>query len=171
MRVAVVHEWLDRYAGSEQVVDQVLRLFTQADLFALVDFLPQEERQFLQGHKVTTSFIQRLPFARRKFRSYLQLMPLAVEQFDLSPYGLVISSNHAVAKGVITREDQPHLCYVHTPVRYAWDLYHPTLKANGLTCGPKSLAARLVLHYLRSWDYASAARVDAFAAHSPYVER
>jgi glycosyltransferase involved in cell wall biosynthesis len=170
-RVAFIHEWLDGYAGSEQVLEQMLRLFTHADVFTLVDFLPKDERQFLEGCNVFTSFIQRLPCARRKFRAYLPLMPLAVEQFDLSPYDVVVSSNHAVAKGVVTREDQPHLCYVHTPVRYAWDLYHHTLKTNRLTRGVKSAAARLVLHYLRLWDYASAARVDAFAANSWYVAR
>lgn len=170
-RVALVHEWLDSYAGAELVLEQMMRLLTHADLFTLVDFLPKEDRQFLQGHNVFTSFIQRLPLARRKFRAYLPLMPMAIEQFDLSPYDLVVSSNHAVAKGVLTREDQLHLCYVHTPVRYAWDLYHRTLHENRLTHGVKSIATRLVLHYLRMWDYASAARVDAFAANSRYVAR
>jgi glycosyltransferase involved in cell wall biosynthesis len=170
-RVAVVHEWLDAYAGGEKVVEEMLRLFPQSDLFALVDFVAAEDREFLQGRDVCTSFIQRLPFARRKFRGYLPLMPLAVEQFDLSPYEVVISSNHAVAKGVLTREDQLHVCYMHTPVRYAWDLYHQTLRINRLTRGVKSMATRLVLHYLRMWDYASAARVDAFAANSRYVAR
>ena len=170
-RVAFVHEWLDGYAGSEQVLEHMLRLFTHADVFTLVDFLPKDERRFLRGRNVFTSFIQRLPLARRKFRAYLPLMPLAVEQFDLSQYDLVVSSNHAVAKGVLTREDQLHLCYVHTPVRYAWDLYHDTLRENRLTFGVKSAATRLILHYLRLWDYASAARVDAFAANSRYVAR
>jgi glycosyltransferase involved in cell wall biosynthesis len=170
-RVALIHDWLDSYAGAETVVEQMLPLFSHPDLFALVDFLPKDDRGFLRGCKVHTSFIQRLPLARRKFRAYLPLMPLAIEQFDLSPYDLVISSNHAVAKGVLTREDQLHLCYVHTPVRYAWDLYHETLKVNRLTRGVKSMAARVVLHYLRLWDYASAARVDAFAANSRYVAR
>jgi glycosyltransferase involved in cell wall biosynthesis len=170
-QLAIVHEWLDGYAGSELVIEQMLGAIERADVFALVDFLPQEDRKFLDGCKVTTSFIQRLPFARRKFRAYLPLMPFAVEQFDLSPYDVVVSSNHAVAKGVLTREDQLHLCYVHTPVRYAWDLYHHTLKQNGLTRGLKSMLTRMTLHYLRLWDYASAARVDGFAANSRYVAR
>ena len=170
-RIALVHEWLDSYAGAETVVEQLLRLYRQSDVFALVDFLPENDRHILQGCNVSTSFIQRLPFARRKFRGYLPLMPSAIEQFDLSAYDLVISSNHAVAKGVITREDQLHLCYVHTPVRYAWDLYHHTLKQNRLTYGIKSMVTRAVLHYLRMWDYAAAARVDAFAANSRYVAR
>lgn len=170
-RVALIHDWLDSYAGAETVVEQMLHVYPEADLFTLVDFLPEEDRGFLQGCQVFTSFIQRLPRARRKFRSYLPLMPMAVEQFDLSPYNVVLSSNHAVAKGVLTREDQLHLCYVHTPVRYAWDLYHETLRINRLTRGVKSMVTRLILHYLRMWDYAAAARVDAFAANSRYVAR
>jgi glycosyltransferase involved in cell wall biosynthesis len=171
MQTALVHEWLDSYAGSEQVVEQMLRLFSEADLFTLVDHLPDDQRGFLQGCNVRTSFIQRLPFSRRKFRAYLPLMPLAVEQFDLSAYELVVSSNHAVAKGVLTREDQLHLCYVHTPVRYAWDLYHEALKAPGVKRGPKNWMARLILHYLRLWDQVSSSRVDAYAANSHYVAR
>jgi glycosyltransferase involved in cell wall biosynthesis len=170
-RVAVVHEWFDGYAGSEQCVEQMLHLYPQADVFGLVDFLSDKDRHFLQGRPVHTSFIQRLPLARRKFRAYLPLMPLAIEQFDLDSYELVLSSNHAVAKGVLTREDQVHLCYVHTPIRYAWDLYHRTLKTNGLTRGLKSCVARLGLHYLRIWDFATASRVNAFAANSRYVAR
>jgi glycosyltransferase involved in cell wall biosynthesis len=170
-RVAVIHDWLDSYAGAEFVLAQMLGLYPRADVFTLVDFLPKDDRGFLGGCEVFTSFIQRLPFSRRKFRSYLPLMPLAIEQFDLSPYDLVLSSNHAVAKGVLTRENQLHLCYVHTPVRYAWDLYHETLKVNRLTRGLRSIPVRLILHYLRMWDYSSAARVDAFAANSRYVAR
>jgi glycosyltransferase involved in cell wall biosynthesis len=170
-RVALVLDWLESYAGAERVVEQMLEVFPRTDVFSLVDFLPEEERAFLRECPVTTSFIQRLPFSRRRFRSYLPLMPLAVEQFDLTAYDLVISSHHAVAKGVLTREDQLHLCYVHTPVRYAWDLYHETLKVNRLTRGVKSMITRLILHYLRMWDYASAARVDGYAANSRYVAR
>jgi glycosyltransferase involved in cell wall biosynthesis len=169
MEIAFVHEWLDSYAGSEQVIEQMLRVFTKADLFTLVDHLADDQRGFLQGCRVQTSFIQRLPFSRRKFRGYLPLMPLAVEQFDLSPYELVVSSNHAVAKGVLTREDQLHLCYVHTPVRYAWDLYHQAIK--DVKRGPKNWMARIVLHYLRLWDQVAASRVDAYAANSHYVAR
>lgn len=171
MRIALIHEWLECYAGAEQVVEQLLTLFDGADVYALVDFLPPDQRAFLGDCQVRTSFIHRLPFARRKFRSYLPLMPIAVEQFDLNGYDLVISSNHAVAKGVLTREDQLHLCYAHTPVRYAWDLYHAALREHRLSAGPKSLIVRLVLHYLRLWDQVSAARVDAFAANSRYVAR
>ncbi|MBD3843879.1 MAG: glycosyltransferase family 4 protein, partial [Campylobacterales bacterium] len=135
MKVAVVHEWLTVYSGSEKVFEQILRLFPQADVFVTVDFLPETDRGFLKDHKITTSFIQKLPFARKKYRSYLPLMPLAVEQFDLSAYDLVISSSHAVAKGVITGPDQWHVSYVHSPMRYAWDLQHQYLRESSLLTG------------------------------------
>ncbi len=171
MRTAVVHDWLETYAGSERVIEQILSTVGPADVFTLVDFVKKHERAFLKTSTVHTSFIQRLPFARRNFRAYLPLMPLAIEQFDLTDYDLILSSNHAVAKGVLTREDQVHLCYIHTPIRYAWDLYHAYLKEHKLRYGPKSVIARMVLHYLRLWDYSTSARVDAFAANSHYVAR
>ena len=105
-KVAVVHEWLATYAGSERVLEQILKIWPQADLFSVVDFFPDAQRAALQGKRATTTFIQRLPRARKSFRSYLPLMPLAVEQLDLSAYDLVISSSHAVAKGVITGPGQ-----------------------------------------------------------------
>ena len=114
-RIALIHDWFAVYTGSERVVKQILRLYPESDLFSLVDFLPANERNFLQNKPVQTSFIQHLPFARKSFRNYLALMPLAIEQFDLSGYDLVISSSHAVAKGVLTGPDQLHLSYIHTP--------------------------------------------------------
>ncbi len=169
--IAIVHEWLATYAGSERVVEQMLRVFPQADLFAVVDFLPPRQRHMLGRRRVQTSFIQRLPFARRAFRAYLPLMPLAVEQFNLDQYDIVLSSSHAVAKGVLTRADQLHLSYVHTPIRYAWDLQHEYLRGGGLLRGLRNLLARPILHYLRLWDRLSADRVDAFVANSEYVAR
>ena len=168
-KLAVVHEWLDSYAGSEKVVEQLLHSFPQADLYALVDFLAAKDRGMLLGHEVHTSFIQKLPLARRLFRNYLPLMPLAVEQFDLADYDVILSSSHAVAKGVLTRNDQLHISYVHTPIRYAWDLHHQYLRESKMTWGIRSLIARLTLHYLRLWDRASADRVDVFVANSRYV--
>jgi glycosyltransferase involved in cell wall biosynthesis len=171
MRTAIVHEWLVTYAGSEKVVEQMLSLFPKADLFSLVDFLRDDLRDFIQHKPVQTSFIQRLPFARRKFRQYLPLMPLAIEQFDLSDYDLVLSSNHAVAKGVLTRADQLHISYVHTPIRYAWDLQQQYLQGANLNRGYRGLLAHSVLHYLRLWDLACANRVDYFIANSRFVAR
>lgn len=171
MRIAIVHEWLDSYAGSERVVEQLLMCFPQAELFAIVDFMPESERQFLGGRTVRTSFIQRLPFARRAFRNYLGLMPLAVEQFDLTGYDLVLSSSHAVAKGVITGPDQLHISYVHSPIRYGWDLQHQYLRQANLTSGLKGLYARWLLSSLRRWDVRTANGVDIFVANSRYIAR
>ncbi|CAN5834712.1 N/A [soil metagenome] len=170
-RIAVIHEWLTSHAGSEKVVEQILKLYPDADLYSLVDFLPESLRYFIQHKPVTTSFIQKLPFAERHFRSYLPLMPLAVEQFDLAAYDLIISSHHAVAKGILTRPDQLHISYVHTPLRYGWELQHQYLRQAGLTRGLKSGLTRAVLHYLRLWDVASAHRVDHYLANSRYVAR
>ena len=169
MRIAIVHEWLDTYAGSERVLEQLLRVWPEADLFATCDFLPEGERGFLGGRTPRTTFIQRMPFARRRFRWYLGLMPLAVEQHDLSGYDVVLSSNHAVAHGVLTAPGQPHLCYVHSPMRYAWDLQHQYLREAGLERGPKGAYTRWLLHRLRHWDRSAAAGVDVLIANSGYI--
>jgi glycosyltransferase involved in cell wall biosynthesis len=170
-RVAVVHEWLTTYAGSEKVLAEILQIWPDADLFTVVDFLPDEDREKLQGKRATTSFIQKLPRARSHYRNYLPLMPLAIEQFDLSGYDLVISSSHAVAKGVLTGPDQLHISYVHSPIRYAWDLQHRYLSEAGLTSGPKGWIARAMLHYMRMWDQRTAHGVDAFVANSSFIAR
>ncbi|MFN8982218.1 MAG: glycosyltransferase family 4 protein, partial [Alphaproteobacteria bacterium] len=128
MKIALVHEWLDSYAGSERVLEQLLLEWPEADVFAVCDFMPEAERGFLQGKPITTSFIQNMPFARKHFRKFLSLMPLAIEQLDLSDYDVVISSSHAVAKGVLTGPGQIHISYVHSPMRYAWDLQHQYLR-------------------------------------------
>ncbi|MBY4787069.1 glycosyltransferase family 4 protein [Burkholderia dolosa] len=169
LRVAIVHDWLVTYAGAERVLEQIIACFPDADLFSLVDFL--DDRGFVRGKPVTTSFIQKLPFARTKYRSYLPLMPLAIEQLDVSGYDLVISSSHAVAKGVLTGPDQVHISYVHSPIRYAWDLQHQYLEQSNLTHGPKSLLARLILHYIRNWDTRTANAVDGFIANSAFIAR
>lgn len=171
MKVAIVHEWFDSYAGSERVVEQMLALFPRADVFGVVDFLSEPDRAFLGGRTVHTTFIQGLPFARRAFRHYLPLMPLAIEQLDLSGYDLVLSSSHAVAKGVLTGPDQVHVSYVHSPIRYAWDLQHQYLQESGLARSAKGLLARPMLHYMRLWDCRTAAGVDLFIANSAFVGR
>ena len=171
MRVAVIHDWLVTYAGAERVLEQILDLYPQADLYTMVDFLPAAERAFLGGRQPRTSFVQRLPGAGKHYRNYLPLMPLAVEQFDLSGYDLVISSSYAVAKGVLTGPDQLHLCYCHSPMRYAWDLQHQYLRESGLTRGLRSRLARYALHRLRLWDVRSANGVDGFIAVSRFIAR
>jgi glycosyltransferase involved in cell wall biosynthesis len=168
-KIAIVHEWFDSYAGSERVVEQLLQIFPDADLFALVDFLKPEQRGFLQNKQVKTTFIQKLPFALKKFRNYLAFFPLAVEQIDLRGYDIVISSSHAVAKGVLTASDQLHICYCHSPMRYAWDLYHQYLEEAGLKKGVKAAFTKLFLHYLRLWDQSNSNRVNYFIANSAYI--
>lgn len=173
MRVAIVHEWMagSGFAGSERVVEQLLRLYPEADVFATVDFFSERDRAFLQGRPVRTSFIQRLPFARRLYKQYLPLAPLAVEQFDLSDYDLILSSSHAVAKGVLTGPDQLHISYVHSPIRYAWDLQHQYLHEAGLERGMKSWLTRWMLHHIRLWDVRTANGVDQFVANSHFIAR
>lgn len=170
-RIAVVHEWLIDYAGSERVLREILELYPQADLFTLIDARDDELRAAIPGPVRATSFLQSLPAPRRWLRYYVPLMPLAIEQLDLAGYDIVISSSHAVAKGVITGPAQLHLSYVHTPMRYAWDLQHEYLRAAGLARGPRSWAARLALHRLRQWDARSANGVDVLIANSSHVAR
>jgi glycosyltransferase involved in cell wall biosynthesis len=171
LRVAIVHEWLDTYAGAERVLEQLLLCYPNADLFAVVDFMKPSERAFLNSREVRTSFIQHLPFARRAFRHYLGLMPIAMQQLDVSGYDVVISSNHAVAKGVLTGPDQIHISYVHSPMRYAWDMQHQYLQQAGIEWGLKSMYARWLLSRLREWDVSSAHHVDYFLANSNYIAR
>jgi glycosyltransferase involved in cell wall biosynthesis len=171
MRVAIVHEWLSTFAGSEQVLAEILSLYPKADLYTVVDFLPTTQRAFLAGRKVNASFIQRLPFARKLFRWYLPLMPLAIEQLNLSGYDLIISNSHAVSKGVLTRGHQLHISYIYTPIRYAWDLQEEYLGRRGPLGPIKSAIARLLMHYLRIWDLRTSTGVDCFIAASEFIAR
>jgi glycosyltransferase involved in cell wall biosynthesis len=170
-KVAIVFEWFQRFGGVERVIAGMREAFPGGDLFALVHDPDSLAETPLGGEAVRTSFIQRLPWSRERYRFYLPLMPLAVEQFDLRPYDLVLSSSHTVAKGVLTRADQLHVSYTHTPVRYAWDLYLDYLSGSGLEGGARGWLARLVLHYLRLWDASASTRVDAYLANSSYVAR
>lgn len=171
LRVAIVHDWLTVYGGAERVLEHMLAVMPQADVFTLVDFVPDDQRGFLGGRTPRTSFIQRLPFARKHYRHYLPLMPLAIEQFDLSGYDLVVSSSYAVAKGVITGPDQLHVSYVHSPVRFAWDLQHQYLRQSGMAHGLASWAVRALLHRIRLWDTRTANGVDHFLANSQFIAR
>jgi glycosyltransferase involved in cell wall biosynthesis len=171
MKIAIVHDWLTVYAGAERVLEQMLICYPSADIFSLVDFIPASARSFLQNKVVATSFIQKLPFAKSVYRSYLPFMPLAIEQFDLSSYDLIISSSHAVAKGVLTGPDQVHICMCYSPIRYAWDLQHQYLKESGLTKGIKSWFVKLILHKIRIWDLRTANGVDEFIAISNFISR
>ena len=169
MKIALVHDWFIDWAGSEKVVEQILACYPSADLFSLVDFLPQEHREKLQDKRATTTFLQSMPFAQSCWEWYLPLMPFAIEQLDLSGYDLIISSSHAVAKGVITGPDQLHISYIHSPMRYAWDMQHDYLRAAGR--GLRGLALRRALYKLRQWDSRSANGVDQLIANSRFVAK
>lgn len=168
-RVAVVHDWLEHWRGGEHVLHEILRLYPAAELFALVDFLPDSLRERVLGKRAHTTALQRLPGARRYFRTLLPLFPRAIESLDVSGFDLVISSSHAVAKGVRTGPDQLHVCYCHTPMRYAWDLREQYLATTGLDAGLKGALARRLLDHLREWDRASSARVTRFVANSAHI--
>jgi len=170
-RIAVVHDWLMEYAGSERALAEILRCLPQADLFALVDHMPKAERAPLGGRRAHTTFLQRMPGIVKRLAWYLPLMPIAIEQLDLTGYDLVISSSHAVAKGVIVSPDALHLSYVYSPMRYAWDLQFEYLRAERAQSGLKGLLLRWLLHRLRIWDCRTAAGVDHFAAISAFVAR
>ena len=170
-RIALVHDWFDCIAGSEKVVREMVHCFPGCDAFSLVDHLSDEEKRSLGLNSIETSFIQSLPFAKKRFRNYLPLMPVAIEQFDLSEYDVILSSSHAFGKAAVTSAEQLHISYVHTPIRYAWDMQHEYLKRRGLTRGAKAAFVRLVLHYLRMWDQSTANRPDAYIANSNYVAR
>lgn len=170
-RVAIIHDWLTTYAGAERVLEQLLFMYPQADLFSVCDFLSDEERVFLHKKTARTTFIQHLPGAHKRYRHYLPLMPLAIEQLDMSGYDLVLSSSHAVAKGVLTGPDQLHISYVYTPIRYAWDLQHQYLRESGLEKGIKGWVAKWLLHKIRIWDARTANGVDQFVACSSFIAR
>lgn len=172
MKIAIVHDWLVTYAGAERALEQILHCFPEADLFAVIDFFSDEQRnKFLLSKNAKTTYIQKLPFAKTKYRFYLPFMPLAIEQLDLRNYDIIISSSHAVAKGVITGPNQLHISYVYSPMRYAWDLQLQYLFESNLTKGIKSLIVRKLLHKIRIWDFISAARVDEFVGISNFISR
>ena len=172
MKTAIVHDWFAGYAGSERVVESLTNIWKDADVFVLFNLLNEEEQKIVVKDKIpTTSFLQNWRSIKKNHRKYLPLFPYAVEQFDLSKYDLIISSSHAVAKGVLTNSNQLHINYCHTPIRYAWDLTHQYLREANLTKGIKGTIAKAILHYIRMWDAASSNRVDYFIANSNYISR
>lgn len=167
-KIAIIHDWLVTNAGAEKVLKSLIELFPDADIFSLVDFLNKQDRkEILNGKIVKTTFIQKLPFSKKYFRNYLFLFPTAIESLKLGKYDLIISSSWAVAKGVKTHKNQLHICYCHTPIRYAWDLYSEYVTA--LT-GIKKILVQLTLMRLRQWDLKSLDRVDYFIANSKFVQ-
>ncbi|HFF8803185.1 glycosyltransferase family 4 protein [Klebsiella pneumoniae] len=170
-KIALTADWLVSYAGAERVIKELIDLYPNLDLFSVVDFLSDESRTHFQGKRATTTFIQRLPKAETSYQKYLPLMPVAIEQLDVSAYDIVLSSSHAVAKGVLTGPDQMHISYVHSPIRYAWDLQHQYLREAKLDKGLKGIIAKYLLHKIRLWDYRTANGVNHFIANSHFIAR
>jgi glycosyltransferase involved in cell wall biosynthesis len=172
MKKALIHDWFSVYAGAEKCVESFTNIWDDFEIYTLIDFLNDKDREIiLKGKKAHTSFIQNLPFSKKKYRNYLPLFPLAIEQHDLREYDVILSSSHAVAKGVLTHSNQLHISYVHTPIRYAWDLYHQYLKESGLNEGLKGKLAKYFLHKIRIWDLSTINRVDYYIANSHYIAR
>lgn len=169
MRVALVHDWLTGMRGGEKCLEALCELFPDATLFVLVH-VRGTVSETIEKMDIRTSFVQRLPFVRKRYRSYLPLFPAAIEQLDLRAFDLVISSSHCVAKGVIPRADSLHVCYCHTPMRYVWAMYNEYFGGDQLR-GILKLAVPLFANYLRTWDVASSQRVDAFVANSENVRK
>lgn len=169
--VGIVADWLVTFAGAEKVIAGFIKLYPESELYSVVDFLSDESRKQFYGKDVKTSFIQRLPYAKTKYQQYLPLMPLAIEQLDVTKHNIILSSSHAVAKGVLTGPDQLHISYVHSPIRYAWDFQHQYLREAGLDKGLKGKLARWFLHKIRIWDCRTANGVDHFIANSHFIAR
>lgn len=166
LRVALVHHWLVGMRGGEKVLEAFCRIFPHADIYTLVSE-PSAISETIKQHRIITSWIQKLPRAKQYYPHYLPLFPVAIEQFDLSGYDLVVSSDAVVSKGVITRPETCHICYCHTPMRYAWSAYHTYLRS--IESSWKRKLAALLMSYLRTWDFAAASRVDYFLANSQTV--
>ncbi|HCK1316799.1 TPA: glycosyltransferase family 4 protein [Escherichia coli] len=171
LNVGIVADWFITYAGSEKVVAEFLDVFPEAALYSVVDFLSSENKSHFKNKNITTTFIQNFPFARKKYQSYLPFMPLAIEQLDVSKHDVILSSSHAVAKGVLTGPDQLHISYIHSPIRYAWDLQHQYLRESNLHKGFKGLLAKWILHNIRIWDCRTSNGVDHFIANSKFIAR
>jgi len=167
VKTALIHDWLTGRRGGEKVLEVLAELFPEAPIYTLFHF-PHSQVPEIEKRTIKTSFLQRLPWLRRRYRFYLPLFPLAIELFNLQEYDLIISSSHCVAKGAIPKPGALHVSYVHSPMRYAWNQYHAYFSAERL-----SFISRLLIppqiHYLRLWDVTSAARVDYFIANSQHV--
>lgn len=172
LNIALVHEWLTPKAtgGSELVVQEILK-HVNADLYALIDFESVNPDSYLFGRTIGTTFLQQFPFARSGVQKYLPFLPVAIEQLDLRGYDLILSSSHAVAKGVLIGPQQLHVCYCHAPMRYVWDLTFDYLNSSRLGRGFPGVFTRYLLHSLRQWDALSANRVDYFIANSKTTAR
>jgi glycosyltransferase involved in cell wall biosynthesis len=170
-QTALIYDRLDGYGGGERVLEQMIGLYPQSDVFASIDILTRADKAFLQGKQPITTFAQRSRFVRKHHRQFLLLLMFAMEQLDLSEYELVLSGSASIAKGVLTGPDQLHIAYIHSPMRYAWDLQHQYLREANLETGAKSMIARWMLHRARMWDLRTANGVDHYIANSHFIAR
>ena len=169
-KVAVVHEWLSTYAGSEKVTETIIKLFNSCKVYATVEFLTHKERNLILGDKkAQTTFIQHLPFSRKYFRYYLPFFPFAIRQHKLNDAELIISSSHAFAHGVKKRKGQIHVSYSHTPMRYIWDMQDLYLKANNMDKGLIAVASKTLAKFLRKWDAKVSKDVDYYISNSQFT--
>jgi len=167
VKVALIHDWLTGMRGGERCLEQLCRMFPGADIYTLFHFDGSVSSE-IEAHPVKTSFLQRFPFVKGHYRSYLPLFPLAVEGFRLENYDLIVSTSHCVAKGIIPNPEAVHVCYCFTPMRYIWDRRFDYFGGQGRL---KGAFISLVSHYLRWWDVASSRRVSRFVAISEYVKK
>ncbi len=169
-RVALVHDWCPSFRGGERVLAELSRLNHGCEVFTLFDFLPDEvKNEHFSGIPFHTSIADHLPFVERFYRSLFFACPFLIEQFDVTEFDAVISSSAAFARGVLTRPDQPHMCYVHSPMRYAWDEQFSYLQQGRMGYGPKGLLFRYFLHRMRTWDTRTAHGPDLMVANSTFV--
>ncbi len=168
MRVALIHDWLTGMRGGEKVLEVLCELYPDADIFTLFHHRGSVSPT-IERHRIVTSFVQHLPMAERHYRRYLPLFPLAIEQFRLRGYDLVISSSHCAAKAAHAPAGAPHLCYCHSPMRYAWDQFDAYFGPDRVGAIPSRLIYRPILSALARWDAATAARVNRFVANSAHV--
>lgn len=167
LKIAIIHDWLVSMRGGEKIVENLCEMFPGCDIYTLL-YRPGSVSPVIETHKIYTSFVNQLPFKNTKYRYYLPLFPTAIEKFNIKPYDLIISSSHCVAKGIIPSPDTLHVSYIHTPMRYVWDMYHDYFEKDNTNLLIRKLIP-FFANYLRMWDVASANRVDWFIANSQHV--
>ena len=171
MKIAIIHDWFDKPGGAERVVKNLLEIYPDADIFSIVDFFSDEDRKkYLYGKRAKTTFVQHLPFAKKKFRAYFPILPFAIESIDLRGYDIIISSSHAFAKGVITHPEQKHICYCYTPMRYIWDMQKDYFNDHSIK-GLKRIYLSYIFHKMRVWDRSNSSSIDRFISISSFISQ
>ena len=170
LKKALIHDWFTVYAGAERCIESFTNIYQDFDIYSLIDYLDEESRKIiLKGKKVNTSFIQKIPGSKKLYRNLLPLFPFAIEDFNLKNYDLILSSSSSIAKGILKHSEQLHICYCHTPMRYAWDLYHEYL--DNIKNPLKKILIKYFMNKIRLWDLGTANRVDYFIANSNYIKK